>query len=144
MAQEKTQPLVIERLINASPEKIWSALTDEEKLKQWLPIFPEFKAEVGFETRFLLGPKGREYLHICRVTEVEEGRKLTYTWYYEGYDGMAYVTFELDAEGDKTKLTLTHTITEPFPADNPDFSAKNAAIGWNYTADALRQYAEKQ
>lgn len=143
MTKDTAQPLIIERLINAPSEKVWSALTDAEKLKQWLPIFPEFRAEVGFETRFLLGPKGREYPHICRITEVEEGKKLTYTWYYDGYDGMAYVTFELTPEDDRTKLTLTHIITEPFPAGNPDFSAKNAEMGWNYTADALRQYAEK-
>jgi uncharacterized protein YndB with AHSA1/START domain len=122
---------------------VWKALTDISLLKKWLPFFPDFKPEVGFETRFELGPdKDHQYTHICQVTEAEPGRKLTYSWRYAGYAGDSYVTYELEPQGDKTKITLTHRITEAFPADNPDFGADGFAQGWNYTLDALQKFTE--
>lgn len=140
-----SQSINIERKLNATTDRVWQALTDEQQLKQWLPFFTEFKPEVGFETRFTLGASpDRQYEHICRVTEVETGKKLTYTWRYNGYEGDSHVTFELVPEDDQaTLLKLTHVVTEPFPADNPDFDSKNFTEGWNYTADALKEFVEK-
>src|SRR6185437_11847940 len=114
--------LVLEREFNAPSDLVWKSLTDIKLLKQWLPFFPDFKPEVGFETRFKLGPsKDHQYTHICKVLEVVPYKKLTYTWYYEGYKGKSHVTFELFKENERTKVVLTHTITEPFPTDTPDF-----------------------
>jgi uncharacterized protein YndB with AHSA1/START domain len=139
-----TQPIIIERKLNASAERVWRALTDDQQLKQWLPFFAEFKPEVGFETRFTLGADpDRQYEHICQVTEVEEGKKLTYSWRFNGYQGDSYITYELVPDGSQTTVKLTHTITEPFPADNPDFDSRNFVEGWNYTADALKEFVEK-
>jgi uncharacterized protein YndB with AHSA1/START domain len=135
--------IVIERTLNAPTEKVWQALTDGKQLKKWLPFFPEFKAEVGFETRFSLGrDKDHQYLHICKVLEVVDGKKLVYTWRYDGIAGNSSITFELSDDGGNTKLTLTQEVTEPFPADNPDFAQESAKEGWNYTADALKQFVE--
>ena len=45
------EPLVIERTINrATPEKVWSALTDKD-VKKWFMDNPEFKAEPGSNSR---------------------------------------------------------------------------------------------
>ncbi|MCW5732887.1 MAG: SRPBCC domain-containing protein [Enhydrobacter sp.] len=144
MSNSLPEPVVIERTLNAPTSVVWKALTDIEVLQKWLSFFPAFKAEVGFETRFELGPEGREYMHICQVTEVEHERKLTYSWRYEGYSGDAYVTFALEPQGDMTLLTLTYRITEAFPLDNPDFAPENARQGWSYTADALKEFVELQ
>lgn len=146
--------LVIERVMDAPIDLVWKALTDSALLKQWLPFFPDFKAEVGFETRFKLGPDDHQYEHICRVLEAIPEKKLTYTWYYEGYPGRSHVTFELFSEGDPsshkaskgqgtTKVVLTHTITEQFPQDNPDFAEENFKEGWTYTIDGLKEFVEK-
>jgi uncharacterized protein YndB with AHSA1/START domain len=144
MPQTAIEPLIIERTMNAPVEAVWKALTDITTLKKWLPIFPDFKPEVGFETRFKLGPsEDRQYEHICQVTEAVEGQKLTYSWRYEGYPGDAYVTYDLVPEGQKTKIVLTYQITEPFPLDNPDFAPEMAAKGWEYTLNALQQYIEQ-
>lgn len=78
------------------------------------------------------------------MTEVSPGKKITYSWCYDGYDGISYVTFELFDERDKTKLKLTHAGLETFPAGNPDFAAKNFAEGWTYiTGTFLREFVEK-
>jgi uncharacterized protein YndB with AHSA1/START domain len=140
---EENNVLVLERLLNAPSDLVWKALTNITLLKKWLPFFPDFKAEVGFETRFELGPDDHKYMHICKVLEVVPGKRITYTWYYEGYAGKSHVTFELFPEGDTTKVILTHTITEAFP-DDPAFSRKNFAEGWTYTIDGLKDFTEKE
>ena len=142
--QKQNEPLVIERIIDAPIDLVWKSLTDIELLKLWLPFFPAFKAEVGFEIRFLLGRDAdHQYLHICEVTEVIKRKKLTYSWRYDGYKGNSFVTYELFPEGKKTKVILTHRITEPFQEDNPDFAESNFKEGWTYTIEGLKTFVEK-
>ncbi|HTB48706.1 MAG TPA: SRPBCC domain-containing protein [Verrucomicrobiae bacterium] len=139
----ENKPLVIERTINAPIARVWKALTNIDDLKKWSPFLPDFRPEVGFVTRFKLGrDPEHQYLHLLEVTEVIEGKQLTYSWRYDGYIGDSRVTFELSPEGDKTRLRLTHEIIKPFPADNPDFAAENFKQGWAWTADALKEFAE--
>ena len=102
------QPIVLERTFNAPISKVWQALTDNDEMKKWYFVLPEFKAEVGFFFQFLGGKDPEnQYLHYCEVTEVVVGKKLTYSWRYDGYEGNSFVTFELFDEGDKTLLKLT-------------------------------------
>ncbi|MFK8843598.1 SRPBCC domain-containing protein, partial [Escherichia coli] len=75
--------------------------------------------------------------HLCEVTEVEPGRKLTYSWRYDGYEGISYVTFELFPQGEKTRLVLTHSGLETFPESNPDLARANFEAGW---ADFIGNY----
>lgn len=138
-------PFVIERVYNAPAEKVWKAITDKEQMKQWYFDIKEFKPEVGFEFEFTgQGHKGEQYLHLCRITDVIEGRKLRYSWSYKGYEGMSYVTFELFTEGNKTRLKLTHEGLETFPgAINPDFARESFMEGWTYiTGTSLKEFVE--
>jgi uncharacterized protein YndB with AHSA1/START domain len=133
--------LTIERNINAPALQVWRALTEIRELKKWLSFFPDFKAEAGFKTEFMLGPDdGQQYLHHVTVLEVVPGRKLAYSWDYGGMSPNSQVTFELFDEGDTTRLVLTCNI-DPLPANEPDFM-KNASAGWNYTADELKKFTE--
>lgn len=137
------EPYVIERTFNASPEKVWKAISDKEEMKKWYFDLAEFKPEVGFQFHFEGGPEDRKYLHLCKVTEVEQEKKLTYSWRYDGYEGNSFVTFELFAEGEKTRLKLTHSGLETFPA-NPDFAEENFATGWNHIiGKSLPEHLEK-
>jgi|SRR6185437_15188483 len=139
----ETAPFVIERTYNAPADKVWQAITDKDKMKQWYFDLKEFKPEVGFEFQFTGGPPEKTYLHLCRITEVIPGKKLTHTWKYDGYAGESFVTFELFAEGDKTRLKLTHAGLETFPAE-PDFARKNFEMGWtDIIGRSLKEYLEK-
>jgi uncharacterized protein YndB with AHSA1/START domain len=132
----RTEPFTIERTFDAPAEVVWKAISDKDEMKQWYFDLPEFKPEMGFEFRFSAGPPdGRQYLHICEVTEAIAPGKLTYSWRYDGYAGDSHVTFELFADGDKTRLKLTHAGVESFPADNPDFARENFAAGWTDIID---------
>ena len=141
----KNEAFVIERTFVASPEKIWKALTEKNQMKKWYFDLTEFKPEKGFEFRFEGGPsEDNQYLHICKITEVEEGRKISYSWRYEGYEGISYVTFELFPEGEKTRLKLTHDGLETFPKSNPDLAKENFVAGWTaIIGTSLREYLEK-
>lgn len=140
-----TEPIVIERTFKAPASVIWDAITDKNKMKQWYFDLATFRPEVGFEFRFNGGPDGRIYVHVCKITEVVPGKKITYSWRYEGYDGISFVTFELFEEGDKTRVRLTHEGLETFPATEfNDFAKENFVQGWTYfIGKALKEYLEK-
>ena len=137
-------PFVIERTYHAPTEKVWRALTDKNEMKKWYFDLKEFKPEVGFEFQFTGGTEeGTQYLHRCKITEVIPGKKITYSWRYEGYEGISYVTFELFPEGNETKLKLTHEGLETFPKSNPDLAKENFVQGWTEILGiALRKYLE--
>jgi uncharacterized protein YndB with AHSA1/START domain len=83
-------------------------------------------------------------LHLCKITEVVIGKKLSYSWRYDGYEGNSFVTFELFPEGNKTRLKLTHKGLETFPINNPDFAKENFIDGWTYiTGTSLKEFLEK-
>lgn len=139
-----TEPFVIERTFNAPIDKVWTAITDRDQMKQWYFDIADFKPEVGFEFTFSAGSEGKKYAHLCKITEVQPGKKLSYSWRYEGYKGNSIVTFELFAEGDATRLKLTHTGLETFPMNNPDFARESFAAGWTYIiGSSLKEFAEK-
>src|SRR3989339_1954574 len=102
-----SEPFIIEQTFNAPIAKVWKAITDKNDMKQWYFDLAEFKPVVGFEFQFIGGTDEKKYLHLCRITEVIQGKKLTYSWRYDGYEGISYVTFELFSEGDKTMIKLT-------------------------------------
>lgn len=140
-----TKPLVFERILNAPIEKVWGALTEKEQMKQWYFDIPGFKPEVGVEFQFLAGSETKKYLHLCKVTEIIPGKKIAYTWRYDGIEGNSGVSFELFPEGEKTKLVLTHKGLETFKTDNPDFAKESFIKGWTYfTTKALPEFLEKQ
>ncbi|HEV3249837.1 MAG TPA: SRPBCC domain-containing protein, partial [Puia sp.] len=118
----KEEPIVVERTLDAPIGKVWKALTDKDQMKEWYFDLSAFKPELGFEFQFEGGKDDRHYLHLCKVTEVVNEQKITYSWRYDGYEGISYVSFELFAEGDKTRLKLTHKNLESFPKSNPDFA----------------------
>src|SRR5687768_8882665 len=139
-----TQPFIIERTFNTPAINVWQALTDNKKMKQWYFNLEDFKPEVGFEFQFMAGEKNKEYLHLCKVTDVVVGKKLTYSWRYDGYPGNSFVTFELFEEGNKTRLKLTHEGIETLAPGNPDFANENFAEGWTSILDkALKDFVEK-
>src|SRR6476620_6196069 len=109
------EPFVIERSYDAPVEKVWKAITDKEQMKKWYFDIPEFKPEVGFNFTFKGENEGRVFVHLCTITEVIPLKKLKHSWRYEGEEGISYVTFELFAEGEKTRVKLTHEGLETFP-----------------------------
>jgi uncharacterized protein YndB with AHSA1/START domain len=137
-------PFVIETTLNAPSERVWQALTNKEKMKQWYFTMQEFRPEVGFEFTFEGGIKEKTYVHRCRILEVMPGNKLRHTWTYDGYPGSSIVTIELFPEGEKTKIKLTHEGLETFRTNGPDFPFESFAKGWTHIiGKSLIEYLEQ-
>lgn len=138
-------PIVIERTYDAPVEIVWKAITEKDQMKQWYFDLKEFRPEVGFEFQFYGGPEEKQYLHICRIVEVVKLRKLKYSWRYDGYEGISFVTFELFPAGGKTRMVLTHEGLETFPASNPDFAKANFVEGWaSLIGSSLKGFVENK
>jgi len=143
MSDTQNPTFIIERIYEAPPSKVWSAITDKSEMKKWYFDLAEFKAEPGFEFQFFGGTEEKQYLHLCKVMEVIDQKKISYSWRYDGYAGDSLVTFELfetDKPGE-TRLRLTHAGLETFPLDNPDLRPVNFMEGWTQIiGTALPEY----
>jgi uncharacterized protein YndB with AHSA1/START domain len=137
------EAVVIERTFNAPVERVWKSLTDVAQMRQWYFDLKEFKPEVGFEFQFVVEHEGTTYDHRCKVTEVIPQKKLAYTWRYKGHEGDSLVTFELFADGNETRLKLTHEGLETFPKI-PAYARENFEKGWTeIIGSELKQFVEK-
>lgn len=140
----KNEPLIMERVYHAPVAIVWQALTDKDQMKDWYFDIQDFKPEPGFEFHFTAGSPDKKFLHRCRITEVIPEQKIAYTWKYDGYEGESLVTFELFAEGEQTRLKLTHAGLETFPPDSPDFAKAGFLEGWTYIlGTSLKDFVEK-
>ena len=136
------EAVVIERTFAAPVARVWKAITDVDEMRIWYFDLKEFKPEVGFEFEFTVEHEGMTYHHLCKVTEVIPQKKLAYIWRYQGHEGDSLVTFELFADGDKTRLRLTHEGLETFPK-LPAFARKSFMEGWTQIiGSSLKNFLE--
>ncbi len=126
---QKTEPFVIERTFAAPAELVWKAISSKEDMRRWYFDLKEFKPEVGFEFEFIVEHNGEKYHHLCKITEVIPQKRLAYTWRYQGHAGDSLVSFDLVAEGGKTRLKLTHLGLETFPPVQ-SLARTNFVRGW--------------
>ena len=141
-----TKPsLTINRRFKSSPEKVFAAWTQPEKVAQWFG--PAGVRDASAEIDLRAGGRytivgftqdgGRHQVGGV-YREVVPGRKLVYTWaWHSTPERESLVTIEFKPDGDGTLLTLTH---EQF-FDEPARDRHNA--GWNSTLDKFEKYLEQ-
>ena len=138
------EALIIERTLAAPVAKVWHALTDVDQMRQWYFDLKEFKPEVGFEFGFVVEHEGNTYDHRCRITQVIPQKKIAYTWRYHGHEGNSLVTFELFADGEKTRLKLTHEGLDTFPK-TAAFAREKFKAGWTaIIGTELKEFVEQK
>jgi len=142
----KNDPVIVERVYNVHTKDIWNVLTDNNEIKKRYFQLKDFKPKVGFKFDFLGGAdEGPKYLHLCEITEIIEGKKIAYSWQYDGYSGNSIVNWELFDQGDKTLVRITHTGLETFDENGKDFSKESFRGGWTYFLnDALKNHLSKE
>jgi uncharacterized protein YndB with AHSA1/START domain len=141
------EPIVVARSYHATVKAVWEAITDVEKMQQWyFPMLEEFEPEVGFETRFDVSIPDKVYVHIWKVKEVIPFKKISYEWKFGGYPGDSLLSWELVADGQDSRIVLTHAGIETFRGDmHPDLSRANFVLGWtDFIGTKLREYVEDQ
>lgn len=137
-----SKALILEYLYDVEAVKIWTALTDNNEIKKWFFQLKDFKPKIGYKFDFSGGPEqGPHYLHLCEITEHVEGRKLAYTWRYDGYPGNSEVCWELFEKAGQTRVVITHTGLETFSENGENFSKGSFEAGWTYfLSNALKNY----
>lgn len=145
MTNKDNTPIITEQSFTKSKEQVWKAITDANEMRKWFFVeMPNHKAEVGFTTQFNVDAGEREFMHLWNITEVVPKEKLVCQWEYEGYDGLAVVTYELFEENEGCKIRVTATGIETFPSDVPEFRRESCEGGWKYFINQrLKEYLEK-
>jgi uncharacterized protein YndB with AHSA1/START domain len=117
--------------INASAEKVWAALTEQDKLGEWMLMPTTFEPVVGKEFTFKAESSEKwDGLIHCAVKEVEVNRKLVYTW-NPGIDADTLVSISISETEGQTELTLVHTGWEELPAEMRPKLLKDHSKGWD-------------
>lgn len=141
----ENKPLIIEQEFGASAELLWRAITDKELMKKWYFDIPNFKLELGAKFQFEGSAEKTCYVHLCEILEIIPFKKLKYSWKYEGYKGISFVTFELEPMGNITKLKLTHEGLETLQSENTHFRKDNFIQGWKFLIqESLIHYMENE
>jgi uncharacterized protein YndB with AHSA1/START domain len=138
-----TKPsLTIRRRLNASPEKVFSAWTDPQKIARWMgPSFAqvltaESNPRIGGRYRIVLQAADGEQHDVCGTyREVVANKRLVFTWAWRSTpERESLVTVDLRPDGDGTTLTLTHE--QFFDEDARD----RHNDGWVTTLDKLEKF----
>lgn len=134
-------PLIKEFNYDISIGKVWQALTDVDKMKEWyFPQLQKFEPIVGYKFQF--DDNSSVYQKEWVVTKVKDDRTLAHSWAYKGYPGSSEVIFDLFADENKTRLRVTQTDLESFP-NHPHFKRERFEWGWdNLLGQNLRQLLE--
>jgi uncharacterized protein YndB with AHSA1/START domain len=101
--------------IRTTPEKLWSALTDDvEFMKQyWFGVHCESRWTARSPWK-MVSPDG-EILDAGEIVEAERPRRLVIRWQHQKKpdlkaEGESLCTMELEPSGPAVKLSITHTI----------------------------------
>jgi len=100
--------------IRTTPQKLWSALTDVEYMKQyWFGTRCESEWKAGSSWRMVSGDG--QVLDAGAIIEAEPPRRLVIRWQHQRNpelkaEGESRCTIELEPSGTAVKLSITHTI----------------------------------
>ena len=121
---ETTRTLVIERVFQHPPEKLWRALTENPLIAQWL-LKNDFEPVVGRKFQFRSEPvQNWDGVIDCEVLVVDPLKQLSYSWSSLGLDSVVLFTLT-PAEGG-THLRMEHSGFRPDQQAN----YKGANYGW--------------
>jgi uncharacterized protein YndB with AHSA1/START domain len=140
MSKEK---VTIEKKIAAPVELVWKALTSAPEMKNWYFAMEKFIPEPGFSFR-MFGEKNGKFFPIrCCIIQAEQNKLLTYSWSYEEYPAETLLRIELEEDGKKTLVRLTHSGLDQFPKEMEHLDSKHHKESWNtIIGKNLKTYAE--
>jgi uncharacterized protein YndB with AHSA1/START domain len=127
--------------IRTTPEKLWSALTDAEFMKQyWFGVHGESKWSAGSPWKSV-SPHG-QVLDAGEIVEAEPPRRLVIRWQHQDKpelkaEGESLCTIELEPSGTAVKLCITHTIER-----EPSKLIEAVSGGWPKVISNLKSLLE--
>ena len=127
--------------IRTTPEKLWSALTDAEFMKQyWFGVHGESHWTAGSPWKSV-SPDG-QILDSGEIVEAEPPRRLVIRWQHQSKpelkaEGESLCTIELEPSGTAVKLSITHTIER-----EPSKLIEAVSGGWPKVISNLKSLLE--
>ena len=127
--------------IRTTPEKLWSALTDAEFMKQyWFGNHCESQWTAGSSWKNVY-PDGR-ITDVGEIVEAEPPRRLVIRWEHQDKpelkaEGESLCTMELEPSGTAVKLSITHTIER-----EPSKFIEAVSGGWPKVISNLKSLLE--
>jgi len=127
--------------IRTTPEKLWSALTDMEFMKQyWFGIHCESQWTAGSSWK-LVYPNGRN-TDAGKIVEAEPRRRLVIRWQHQDKpelkaEGESHCTMEMGSSGPAVKLSITHTIKR-----EPSNFIAAVSVAWPMVISNLKSLLE--
>jgi uncharacterized protein YndB with AHSA1/START domain len=128
--------------IRTTPEKLWSALTDDvEFMKQyWFGTHCESEWTAGASWKHVSGDG--QVLDAGEVVEAEPPRRLVIRWQNQNMpelkaEGESHCTMELEPSGTAVKLSITHTIGR-----EPSNFIRAVSGGWPKVISNLKSLLE--
>lgn len=124
-------PIVIERLLDTTPDETFALLTEPERLRRWQTISAAVDLRVGGAYRFTVTPGN---VATGEVLEVDPGKRLVFSWGWAGSDevppGSSTLLVEMEPVGQQTRVRFTHDgLDEIWAARHEE--------GWDHYADRL-------
>ncbi|MGA9212581.1 SRPBCC family protein [Kaistella sp.] len=137
--------VVVKQRVHAPVGKVWNALTNKAKMKEWYFDIPDFELGIHNEFNFFEPGGENKYHHHCEILEIVPNEKFKHSWSYpELSKDKTIVKWELEGNGDETIITLTHKGLENFAHLGKDFQRESFENGWNeILGKSLKEYLEK-
>src|SRR5215210_4268612 len=107
-ADEKAPWVERETMVEASPEEVWEALTDEDRLEEWMAPEVELDPVEGGEVAVRDGEDQRN----GTVETLEENERFAFTWSRPG-EGESFVEFTIEALPGGSRVTVVETPIGP-------------------------------
>lgn len=128
-----TQTVTIERSYATTPETLWRAWIELDRLTRWWGCAPnmlwnvhEWEPTVGGTVRVSMDFDGEPYVVEGSFLEVDEPRRLRLGWEHD-----QVITVTLTPEGERTRMTIEH-------AGLPDERmAEIVTAGWSSSVEQV-------
>ncbi len=133
--------IVKERHYNQSIDKVWNAITKAEEISKWF-ISADFKLEKGYQYTLTATEAHGGTQIKGEVLEVDP-YTLKYTWDVEGTGMHTIVSWMLEEENGKTKLTLVHSGIAQFGEQGVEMMG-HFDKGWEACLQVLPNYLENE
>ena len=133
--------------INASATRVFRAITDPKQITKWFPDIESIDPKIGGKVSFKFldfdtnNQNNKDRILEGKITELEENRKLVYTWGHSNTpeSPITQVTWILEEiETRKTRVTITHT------GFLDEISMKPYNEQWDWLAERLNAFAESK
>ena len=141
MSQSAESSFVYVTFIRTTPEKLWSALTDANQMKEyWFGMHIKTKWKAGAEWQMLF-PDGK-VADTGEILELERPKRIRLKWRNEfkpelKAEGFSVCTFEIEPVGGAVRLTITHTMER---AESKFIKAVSS--GWPKILSSLKSLLE--